>query len=456
MQNTVLELIDKKDYKGIVSAFANINDIDIAAMFQSFYDDELVEREKIILLFRLLPKDSAADVFAYMDSDVQKLLVESFTDKELQNVINDLYIDDTVDMIEDMPANLVSRIIASADKTTREQINAILRYPSDSAGSLMTPEYVSLKRNDTVAQSLELIRKIGMNKETVYTLYVTENRKLVGVLSVLDLLTSDDEVCVGDIMDTNVISVHTTDDRELAADMLAKYDFAALPVVDHDNRMLGIVTFDDVIDVITEETTEDFEKMAAVAHSDDSYFKTSVFAHAKNRIVWLLILMLSATVTGAIISRYEAAFAAVPLLVSFIPMITGTGGNCGSQTSTMVIRGMSLGEIKLKDFLKVLFKEFRIALICGVALAAVNALRLFIMYHSNSSVDINRLVLTVSLAIIATVIMSKILACTLPMLAKSVNLDPAIMAAPIITTIVDICSTMLFFSLATKIFGISM
>lgn len=387
---------------------------------------------------------------------MQQLLVESFTDKELQNVINDLYIDDTVDMIEDMPANLVARIIASADKETREQINVILRFPSDSAGSLMTTEYVSLRKNNTVAQALELIRKIGVNKETVYTLYVTENRKLIGVLSVLDLLTSDDDETIENIMDENVISVETHEDREYVAKTLSKYDFAALPVVDSDNRMLGIVTFDDVIDVIQEETTEDFEKMAAVAHSDDSYFKTSVFTHAKNRILWLLILMLSATVTGAIISRYEAAFAAVPLLVSFIPMITGTGGNCGSQTSTMVIRGMSLGEIRLKDFVRVFFKELRIALICGVVLAAVNGLRLIITYNSDPSVDAYKLALTVSLAIVATVIMSKLIACMLPMLAKRVKLDPAIMAAPIITTIVDICSTMMFFSLATRIFNIAM
>ena len=454
MQNTILSLIDQKNYKAIVDAFAEMNVIDIAGLFQTLYDEDLLESERFILLFRLLPKDAAADVFAYMDSDMQQLLVTSFTDKELQRVINDLYIDDTVDMIEDMPANLVSRIIASADRETREQINTILRYPSDSAGSLMTPEYVALKRDYTVARAIELIRKVGVNKETVYTLYVTENRKLIGVLTVLDLLTSDDTELIENIMDTNVISVNTHEDREIVADTLSKYDFAALPVVDSENRMIGIVTFDDAIDVIREETTEDFEKMAAVAHSDDSYFNTSVFVHSKNRIMWLLILMLSATVTGAIISRYEAAFAAIPALVSFIPMITGTGGNCGSQTSTMVIRGMSLGEIRLKDFFKVLFKEFRIALLCGFALAAVNAVRLIITYQFNPAVDEYRLAITVSLAIMATVIMSKSIACILPMLAKKLKLDPAIMAAPVITTIVDICSTMLFFSLATIVFNI--
>ncbi|MBQ7821288.1 MAG: magnesium transporter [Clostridia bacterium] len=455
MQNTVLNYLDEKNYKAILDTFLELNDIDIAELFQTLYDDELIERDRFILLFRLLPKDAAADVFSYMDSDMQMLLVTSFTDKELQNVINDLYIDDTVDMIEEMPANLVARIIASADSVTRKEINTILRYPKDSAGSLMTTEYVALRRDYTVARAISLIRETGMNKETVYTLYVTQNRKIIGVLSVLDLLTADDDELIENIMDTNVISVDTHEDKEIVADTLSKYDFAAIPVVDKDMRMIGIVTFDDAIDVITEETTEDFEKMAAVGHSDESYFKTSVFTHAKNRILWLMVLMLSATVTGAIISRYDAAFAAVPLLVSFIPMITGTGGNCGSQTSTMVIRGMSLGEIKLKDFFKVMFKELRIALLCGSALSVVNAIRLIITYNNDPSVDAYKLALTVSLAIMATVIMSKAIACMLPMLAKRVKLDPAIMASPLITTIVDICSTMLFFSLATRIFNIT-
>lgn len=431
-----------------------MNEIDIAALFQTMYDDEMIENDKFIRLFRLLPKSAAADVFSYMDTDMQKLLVSSFTDKELHHVINDMYIDDTVDIIEEMPANLVARIIASADKETRAQINNLLRYPKDSAGSLMTTEYVALKRNFSVKEALDYIRRVGMNKETVYTLYVTEHRKLIGVLTVLDLLTAKDDETVESLMDTNVISVETHEDKEVVAETLSKYDFMALPVVDFENRMIGIVTFDDAIDVIKEETTEDFEKMAAVVPSDDSYFKTPVLVHAKNRILWLLILMLSATVTGMIISGYEAAFAAVPLLVSFIPMITGTGGNCGSQTSTMVIRGMSLGEIRLKDFFKVLFKEFAIAIVCGVVLALVNGLRIVLTYRGDPSVDEIKLAVTVSLAIIATVIMSKTIACLLPMLAKKCKLDPAIMAAPIITTIVDICSTMLFFALATRIFGI--
>lgn len=454
MVNTILEFLETRNYKSIVNTLTETNEIDIASIFQTMYDDEMIENDKFIRLFRLLPKDMAADVFTYMDTDMQKLLVESFSDKELHHVINDMYIDDTVDIIEEMPANLVARIIASADRETREQINELLRYPKDSAGSLMTTEYVALKKSFTVREALDCIRRVGMNKETVYTLYVTENRKLIGVLTVLDLLTANDDDTVEALMDTNVISVETHEDKEIVAETLSKYDFMALPVVDKDNRMIGIVTFDDAIDVIKEETTEDFEKMAAVVPSDETYFKTSIFAHAKNRIIWLLILMLSATATGMIISGYEAAFAAVPLLVSFIPMITGTGGNCGSQTSTMVIRGMSVGEIRLKDFFKVLLKETGIAVICGVVLSLVNGVRIVLMYRSDPSVDEIRLAITVSLSIIATVIMSKAIACVLPMLAKKCKLDPAIMASPLITTIVDICSTLLFFALATRIFGI--
>lgn len=454
MVNSILEYLENKDYKAIYSAFSEMNETDIALLFQELYDDEMIENDKFIRLFRLLPKDAAAGVFSYMDTEMQMLLVNSFTDRELHNVINDMYIDDTVDIIEEMPANLVTRIIATADSETRSQINEILRYPKDSAGSLMTTEYVALNKNYTVKDALDYVRHVCMNKETAYTVYVTENRKLIGVLTVLDLLTSDDDAFVYDLMDTNVISAETHADREAVAEMLSKYDFMALPVVDRDNRMVGIVTFDDAIDVIKEETTEDFEKMAAVVPSENSYFKTSIFTHAKNRILWLLILMLSATVTGMIISNYEAAFVSVPVLVSFIPMITGTGGNCGSQTSTMVIRGMSLGEIRLKDFFRVFFKEFGIALICGTVLALVNGLRIILMYRSDPNVGEVSLALSVSLAIIATVIMSKTIACILPMLAKKCKLDPAIMAAPVITTIVDICSTMLFFAVSAKILGL--
>lgn len=458
MYNTVLKLIEQRNLKAIKVIFENMNEADIADLLQQFHDETDVDKKDLPLLFRLLPKDVAADVFAYMDSDMQEMLINYFTDRELQQVIDDLFIDDTVDIIEEMPANVVSRILKNADPETRKQINQILKYPKDSAGSIMTTEYVYLKKDMTVKEALQKIRQLGMVKETVYTLYVTENRKLIGVLSVLDILTSDDEDIIEDIMDTNVITVDTLEDKELVAAQFAKYDFLALPVVDKENRIVGIVTFDDAMDVMQEENTEDFSRMAAVAPSEDSYFKTSVFTHAKNRILWLLVLMLSATITGSIITRYEAAFAAVPLLVSFIPMLTGTGGNCGSQTSTMVIRAMSLGEIKPKDFFKVVFKEFRIALIVSIILAVVNGIRIYVTYTYFYTTATNplKLSVTVSLAIIAAVIMAKLIGCMLPMLAKRIHLDPAIMAAPLITTIVDTCTTLVFFNIAMLIFHLSM
>ncbi|MGN0594691.1 MAG: magnesium transporter [Hominimerdicola sp.] len=454
MYDTVLQLLCSKNFKAIRETFLEMNEADIAALLQRFYDENAAEKHELTLLFRLLTKDVAADVFSYMDSDMQMMLINSFTDKELQEVVDDLYVDDTVDIIEEMPANVVARILKSADPQTRMQINQILKYPKDSAGSIMTTEYVYLDKNYTVKEALEKIRHIGMVKETIYNLYVTEKRKLIGVLSVLDIITADDDDLIQDIMETNVISVDTHEDREIVASVFAKYDFLALPVVDKEQRMVGIVTFDDAMDVIQEENTEDFSKMAAVAPSDEAYFKTSVFTHAKNRIVWLLVLMLSATITGTVVNKYQSAFAAVPVLVSFLSMLSGTGGNCGSQTSTMVIRGMSLGEIKLKDFFKVLFKEVRIALLVSVILASVNAVRIILVYHNDPTVDAYKLALTVSLAVIVTVILSKIIASVLPMAAKKLKLDPAIMAAPLITTIVDICSTLVFFKLATLIFDI--
>lgn len=444
----VLEYLHEKNYKAIHNLFAEMNEADIGEIFQKINEEAEIQKHEFIMLFRLLSKDVAADVFSYMDSDSQILLINMFTDRELQNVIDDLNMDDTVDIIEEMPANVVSKILKNADAQTRKQINQILKYPKDSAGAIMTTEYVYLKKDYTVKEAFEWIRHVGMVKETVYTLYVTENRKLIGVLSILDLITSDDDDKIEDIMETNVIFADTLEDKEVVASMFAKYDFLALPVVDKENRLVGIITFDDVMDVIQEENTEDVSKMAAVSPSEDSYFKTSVFSHAKNRIVWLLVLMLSATITGMVINKYEAAFAAVPILVSFIPMLSGTGGNCGSQTSAMIIRSMTIGEIRLKDFFKVLFKEFRIALICSIILAIVNFLRILIMYKNA------KLAITVSLAIIATVIISKLIAAMLPMAAKKLKIDPAVMAAPLITTIVDTCSVMVFFMLATLIFGL--
>ena len=457
MYETVREAVENRDFKKVKELFTQLNEADIADLIQGFHDNQEVDARDISLLFRLLPKDMAAEVFTYMDSDMKELLINSFTDTELQEVIDNLFIDDTVDLIEEMPANAVARILRASDPQSRRMINMILKYPEDSAGSIMTTEYIYMKKDSTVKETLDKIRSLGMAKETVYTIYVTSmHRKLIGVLSILDLLTADDDELVGDIMDTNVITVETTEDQEDVANKFAKYDFVALPVVDNEHRIVGIVTFDDAMDVVQEEATEDFAHMAAIQPSEESYFKTSVFTHAKNRIVWLLVLMLSSTISSVIINHYEAAFAAIPLLVASIPTLTGTGGNCGSQTSTMIIRGMSLGEIQLRDFFKVVFKEFRISLIVSAILASVNFVRIYIQYYNDPSADSFRLALCVSLAIVAAVVMSKLIGCILPMAAKAVHLDPALMAAPLISTIVDASTTFVFFNIALLVFHISL
>ena len=455
MYEMVKEAVDKRDFKAVKETFEHLEEADIADLMQGFHDNREVDAKDISLLFRLLPKDTAAEVFTYMETDMKELLINRFTDTELEDIVDNLFIDDTVDLIEEMPANVVQRILAASDPQSRKMINMILKYPEDSAGSIMTTEFVYMKRDQTVKECLEKIRSLGMVKETVYTIYVTEqDRRLVGVLSILDLLTADDDDIIGDIMDENVITALTTDDQEQVAAQFAKYDFVALPIVDNENRIVGIVTFDDAMDVVEEEATEDMAHMAATMTSEESYFKTSVIAHARNRIVWLLVLMLSSTISSIIIGHYEAAFATIPLLVASIPTLTGTGGNCGTQTSTMVIRGMSLGEIELKDFFRVLFKELRISLIVGVILAAVNFVRICIQYSKDTSVDSVKLGVCVSLAIFAAVVMSKLIGCILPMAAKAVKIDPALMAAPFISTIVDASTTLVFFNIALLVFNI--
>ena len=446
MFNTVLELLKSRNYKAIREIFMDMNEADVAALLQQFYDDHEVEKYELPLLFRLLNKDVAADVFAYMDSDTQMMLINAFTDKELQEIVDDLYLDDTVDIIEEMPANVVARIVKSADAETRKQINQILKYPKDSAGSIMTTEYVYLHRSYTAKEALDWIRHVGMVKETVNTLYVTENRKLVGVLSLLDIVTADDNDKIEDIMEDNVISVDTLEDKEYVASMFSKYDFLSLPVVDRENRMVGIVTFDDAMDVMVEEATEDITKMAAINPSEKTYFNTSTFAHAKNRIPWLLILMLTSIITGTIITKYEDAFAAIPLLVSFIPMLMDTGGNCGSQSSTLIIRGIALNQVTFHDFFRVIWKEFRVSLIVGVVLAVANGLRIYLTYQQAG------MAVVIALSLVATVISAKLLGCILPMCAKKIGLDPALMASPLITTIVDASSIMIYFFIATKVF----
>lgn len=440
-----LELIGNKQFVALRSDLQEMNPADLAFLIGELDEDEDFSEKQLIMLYRILPKELAAEAFTYMDSDTQMKLINIFSDKELRYVIDELYIDDTVDIIEEMPANVVSRILRNTDPETRKQINELLKYPKDSAGSVMTTEFVYLNREFTVKEAFERIRKIGLVKETVYTCYVTEARKLLGVVTVLDMLVADEDERIEDIMETNVISVNTHDDQEHVARTMSKYDFAAMPVVDNENRIVGIVTFDDAMDVLQEENTEDFSKMAAVMPAEDSYFKTSVWQHAKSRIPWLLVLMLSAALTGMISSQFEAQIAMIPMLVSFMPMVMGTGGNCGSQSSTLIIRGMALEEIRLRDFFKVIFKEFRIAFLCSVVLSIVNGARIWITYNDP------QLALVIALSIIGTVILAKLVGAMLPMAAKAVKLDPAIMATPLITTVVDSCSLLIYFTIATTI-----
>lgn len=441
MTEKILELLNEKNYVKIKSIVKDLYPADLASLL------ETLSPRNITLLFRLLPKELAAETFTFMDSDTQMHLISGFSDKELREILDEIFVDDTVDIIEEMPANVVSRILKNTDAETRKQINAILDYPTDSAGSVMTTEYVYLHKNMTTKEALDWIRKVGVVKETIYTCYITESRKLIGFVTILDLVTADEDATIESIMDSNVKFVYTHEDREDVAKKFSKYDFLAMPVVDNEERMVGIITFDDVLDVIAEENEEDFSKMAAMQPIEDSYFKTSVFTHAKKRIGWLLVLMLSATITGSLLTQYEEAFQAIPILVSFIPMLMSTGGNCGSQSSTTVIRGLATGEIQFKDFFKAVFKEFRISLIVSIILAVTNGLRIFIFYKNF------QLSIVITLSIIGTVIIAEFIGCALPLIAKKVKLDPAIMATPLISTIVDTCSMLIYFQFATMIFS---
>jgi magnesium transporter len=437
------QLISGHKYAALSNMLKVLEPADIALLLQD------LERESMIIAYRLLPKELAAEAFVYMDAQAQQSLIEAFSDWELTQVLNELFLDDTVDIIEEMPASLVKRILKSSNPQMRAAINQVLKYPGDSAGSIMTIEYVNLKRDMTVSQAFERIRRTGVDKETIYTCYVTdENRRLIGVLSVKTLLLSGPEEKIGDIMEQSIISVGTLDDRESAALLFSKYGFMALPVVDRENRLVGIITVDDALTVLQEETTEDISKMGAVSPLEQTYFRTGAIKHAKNRILWLLLLMLSSTLSGLIITRYERAFIAFPLLISFIPMLMGTGGNCGSQSSTMVIRGLALGEISFGDFFKVIWKEVRVALMVGAVIALVNGVRIALMYG-----DIAIAVVT-GLTLMVIAVLAKLLGGILPMLAKKLRLDPAIMASPIITTIVDACAVFFYFNIAIWILKI--
>ena len=435
-----IKLLAQREFKAVRSILDVMNEVDIASLLSTLSDKELA------LAFRLIPKDKAAEVFSNMDTSMQTYLVTMFTEKELKELLDDLYMDDTVDMLEELPANLVKRILATVSASDRSMINQLLNYPEDSAGSIMTTEYVDLREEMTVGQAMAHIKKTGIHKETIYTCYITERRKLVGIVSAKDLMTTDDNVPIKDLMETEIISVYTHADQEQVAQLFTKYDLLALPVIDQDGRMVGIVTFDDAMDVMVDEATEDITKMAAINPSEKTYFETSVLQHAKNRIPWLLILMFTSIITGTIITRYENAFAAIPLLVSFIPMLMDTGGNCGSQSATLIIRGIALDEIRFTDLFKVMFKEFRISLIVGAFLAVANGIRIFKQYHKQG------LAVVIASSLKGAVIMAKLVGCILPLLAKKVNLDPAIMASPLITTLVDTFSILIYFNIATVLF----
>ena len=425
-----------------------LNEVDIAEYL------ETLENEKMLMVFRLLPKDISAEVFSYMDNDQRTRIMEAMDDSEAIKLIDDMFIDDAVDFLEELPAGVVKRMLMGCDEKKRQLINQFLRYPENSAGSIMTIEYMEFRLGVTVGQAMAEIRRTGVDKETINTLYIIdESRKLMGTVGLRKLILSDDDRVVNDLMNTQVISVRTTDDQEVVADTVRKYDLLSIPVVDHEERLVGIITVDDIVDVIEEENTEDFEKMAAMLPSDDEYLKTSVLEMAKNRLPWLVFMMLMATFTGLIVTYFEDVLSSAEgigvMLTASIPLLMGTGGNCGSQASTLAIRGLALGEIEIKDLMKVLWKEIRVALILGLILAVLNYLRMFFLTDANQAVS-----MTVSLAMFVTVLIAKALGCTLPLLAKAIHLDPALMASPIITTLVDAASLTVLFTIATRVLHI--
>ncbi|HEY4543532.1 MAG TPA: magnesium transporter [Tissierellaceae bacterium] len=444
-KDELLDLLEKKDYIEIKKRLPTMNEVNIAEILND------LDLSIAVLVFRMLPKDMAVEVFARFDKDKKEEIIDSITDIELAGIVEELFFDDMVDMIEEMPANIVNKILHHSSPDERRLINMFLRYPEESAGSIMTIEYVELRKEMTVGESLKRIKEIGLTKETVYTCYVTNNnRVLEGIVSLRKLVTSDEDVIIKDIMDEDVVCVNTHDDREVVADIFLKYGFIAIPVVDNEHRLTGIITVDDIMNVMESEATEDFQKMAAMAPSDDAYLDSSVFSLAKQRFTWLLILMVGATLTSGIIGRYEDVLSKMVVLTAFIPMLMDTGGNSGSQSSTLVIRGIATGDIEWKDKWKVLWKEFRISFIVGLGLGVVN-------FAKNMLVDKVGLVvsITVSVTLWATVMMSKMLGGLLPLLAKKVNLDPAIMAGPLITTIVDSLALIVYFTIATLFLNIA-
>ncbi len=448
VEKTIRALLDEKKYQTLKDVLVTLEPADIAAVF------EALDEERTPLLFRLLPKETAAETFAELESEQQELLIRGFSDRELRELVNELYVDDAADLVEEMPANVVKRILAQADPEMRKEINEILRYPENSAGSIMTTEYISLRPDMTVEEAIRRIRRTGVDKETIYTCYVTTEKKLVGTVSVKDLLlTEDDETPVSRIMDENVISVGTLTDQEEVAQMLSRYNFLALPVVDTDGRMVGIVTFDDAMDVMVEEATEDIEKMAAILPSEKTYLRSNAWDLFKHRIPWLMLLMVSATFTGMIITGFESALAAQVVLTAFIPMLMDTGGNSGSQASVTIIRALSLGELDFADLPRVIWKEGQTALLCGGALSVFCFGKIMLfdrLLLGNADIGVlTAAVVCFTMAV--TVLIAKIVGCTLPMCAKKLGFDPAVMASPFITTIVDALSLLVYFGIASAL-----
>ncbi len=448
MENNILELLEEKKFGRFRSIISEMNPADIAQIL-----NEEATKEQLPVIYRLLPKELAAEVFVELDSDMQQSVIEVFSDAELREVIDELFLDDTVDIIDEMPANVAKRILKQTDAATRKKINQLLAYPDDSTGSIMTTEYVDLKRDMTVDEAFEKIRRVGKDAEDIYTCYVLgKGRLLDGFVTVKDMLLCGRDVLIGDIMEENVIFAYTFDDKEEVADKFLKYDLTVLPVVDRENRLVGIVTVDDAIDVIREEATEDIEKMAAISPSDKAYLKTGVFSMFKARIPWLMLLMLSSTITGAIISSFESRLTVFPALIAFIPMLMGTAGNSGSQSSVTIIRSLSLGDVEFKDFFRVLWKELRVGVISSITLSVVNFCKMWLVdYLILGTFDSGKQLLEITVVCVTllfTVIVAKIIGAALPILAKKIGFDPAVMASPLITTAVDAISLVIYFSVA--------
>jgi magnesium transporter len=444
MKEMILNLIEQGKYAEVRNKIADMNVVDIAQLFEE------MDKQKLLVIFRVLPKDIAAGVFSYISYELQRYIIESITDSEIRNIIDELFFDDAIDFLEEMPSNIVKKVLENTDETTRKLINQFLNYPEDSAGSIMTIEYVDLKKEMTVKQALQHIKETGIDKETIDTCYILDDsRRLEGVTSIRKLILSDESVVIKDIMETDVIYVNTHERQEEIALLFKKYDFLSMPVVDNERRLVGIVTIDDIIDVIKQENTEDFQKMAAMEPSEKEYLKTNALVLAKHRITWLLVLMISATFTGNIIRKFDEVLQTVVVLASFIPMLMDTGGNAGSQSSALIIRGLALGEIRAKDALKVLWKEIQVSCLVGIVLTVVNFVRIYFFEKAELLVAV-----TVCTTLFFTVVLAKVIGGILPIMAKKLKLDPAIMAGPLITTVVDAVALTVYFSIATWLLGI--